>query len=449
MNLLGKYTGYGVCMLVVFLFTLVISPLQVNAVDVDQKEKQLREELERIEKERVVVEGFLGEQKQQSASLERDVSILEGQIRSAQLNIDEKNVAISHLGQNIELKDRNIQELGEKIENSKDSIAQLIKKTRELDEISLIEVFLSGSDLSDFFVQIDSFIAVKDSIKGLVDEVEELKDLTEVEKKELQKEKDREQDAKYAIETERRVVARKEAEKQELLQTSKLVEQTYVGIISEKQERAAQIRAALFTLRDSAGIPFGDALRYAQAASRRTGVRAAFILAILKQESNLGTNVGTCNRPGDPDSKKWFSIMPGPNDNSWRDDQTIYKSIVKKLGRPIVGTPLSCPWQGGWGGAMGPSQFIPATWASYAPRIASVLGVTTADPWNPEHAFTATGLYVKDLGADAGGYTAERRAALKYYAGSNWSLPKNAFYGNGVMKHAQDMQEQINFLEGL
>lgn len=96
---------------------------------------------------------------------------------------------------------------------------------------------------------------------------------------------------------------------------------------------------------------------------------------------------------------------------------------------------------------MGPSQFIPTTWKGYAGRVASALGVATADPWNPQHAFMATAIYMSDLGAGAQTYTAEHTAALKYYAGGNWSLPQNQFYGNQVMGHATTFQQNIDFLE--
>ena len=75
---------------------------------------------------------------------------------------------------------------------------------------------------------------------------------------------------------------------------------------------------------------------------------------------------------------------------------------------------------------MGPSQFIPTTWAGYEDRIAKAVGVSMANPWDPEHAIMATAIYMQDLGAAGGGYTAERTAALKYYAGGNWNLPQNA-----------------------
>ena len=70
-----------------------------------------------------------------------------------------------------------------------------------------------------------------------------------------------------------------------MLSASKSVEKTYEQVLAEKRQQAAAIRSALFRLRDSTGITFGEALDYAIKASKLTGVRPAFILAILKQES--------------------------------------------------------------------------------------------------------------------------------------------------------------------
>ena len=141
--------------------------------------------------------------------------------------------------------------------------------------------------------------------------------------------------------------------------------------------------------------------------------------------------------------------MPGPDDNSWRDDHASYREITSNLGLEPSSMPLSCPWMNGWGGAMGPSQFIPTTWLSYVPRLHKILG-EYPNPWNPEHAFMASSIYLTDLGADAQTYSAEQKAALKYYAGSNWWKEQNAFYGKQVMAKAANIQENmIDPLKGL
>lgn len=438
----------------------------VCAAPRDATERQLCKEYEQLKKEEAALQKSLSEQQGKSATIERDLNILVDQIKSAQVSIEQKNIQITKLGNDIDLKDQTVQQLNEKLGRSKDALAQLIKRTNELDDISLTEIILANENLSDFFVNIDTYSQLRNSLEELMNEIRELRGLTEEEKAALKAKQDAERDVKAEIEAKKRVVEAKEAEKDELLSVSRQAEATYESFIEQKRQRAAQIRAALFSLRDAEGISFGDAVRYAKIAGQATGVRPALILGILKQESDLGKNVGTCNRSGDPAEKKWNVIMPGPvhyanyvangkscvgaaSPCSWRDDQTTFKEIAQKVGRDYETTPLSCPIAGvgGWGGAMGPSQFIPTTWKSYEGRIASALGVSTPDPWNPEHAFTATALYLADLGASAGGYTAEHTAAAKYYAGSNYSGYYGQQYGTSVLSHSAEFQQQIDFLD--
>lgn len=451
--------------IMILLFVLPFFSVTFAETDSERLERELKEELARIEKEEAELQKSLNVQKQKSATIERDVNILSNQIQQAQLSINKKNMLIGQLGDDIQLKDQTVQQLNAKMERGKDSLAILIRKTNELDQVSLAEVIVGYESISDFFVNADAFFIIQDSLEKLFNEIREIRGLTEEEKIKLEQKKAAEQDIKAEIEADKRTVQVKESEKKNILAISKQTEKTYEQVIAEKRARATSIRAALFQLRDSAGISFGEAVDYANKASKATGVRAAFILAILKQESDLGKNVGTCNRPGDPETKKWYNIMPGPTHYanylaagktcsgaaspcSWRDDQTIFKRITSNLGLDYESTPLSCPIPGvgGWGGAIGPSQFIPTTWASYESRIASAVGVSTPNPWNPEHAFTATAIYLRDLGASAGGYTAEHTAAAKYYAGSNYTSSYGQSYGNSVMSHAANFQEQLDFL---
>lgn len=434
---------------VVYIFTyfFIATFLVFGTVSAQSSEEQLKKELEKTEQEIKQQEAILNQQKEKSNVILGEVNKLTTQIKTVQRNIDAKNSVIKEIGSDISIKDQTVSQLNNKLDRSTEILAEIVRAKNKVDDVSLFEIVTAYENLSDFFVSVDSVITIQSAIDELLDQIRELRGLTEEEKKKLEEKKIREQDIKAKIESEKKQVAVKEAEQKNLLAASKAVEKTHEQELAAKRAKANQIRSALFKLRDTQGISFDDALKYATAASKATGVRTAFILAILKQESNLGTNVGTCNRAGDPEEKKWYNIMPGPTSGSWRDDQTIYLEIVKKLGRDPETTPLSCPIGNGWGGAMGPSQFIPATWKGYAGRVASSLGVSTADPWNPQHAFMATAIYMSDLGAGAQTYSAEHTAALKYYAGSNWSLPQNQFYGNQVMGHATTFQDNIDFLK--
>ena len=127
-------------------------------------------------------------------------------------------------------------------------------------------------------------------------------------------------------------------------------------------------------------------------------------------------------------------------------DVAPFLEIVKSLGRDPHTTRVSCPWTIGYGGAMGPSQFIASTWVMYKSRLASVLNKTNPDPWKPQDAITATALFVGDLGAGAQTYTAERNAACRYYSGSACG-PNSAFYGDQVVSRANKIQADIDILQ--
>ncbi len=424
-------------LLVLTVFSISIFPV-LGQTSVEERKERLEKELKDVENQIEEQQAILRVKRSERVSVERDLAILNAEIASALLEIKRKNIEIERLQKGINNKTETIGVLDSTLEERKDHVAGLVRQMNRIDNFSLPEMVLSNQNLSDFFEEVDEFSAIKTSLYNTFENIRDTKQKTHEEREVLGVQQDAVIDARLEIEAQKRIVEQKQAEKEVLLATKKNEERTYEQIVAEKQRRAVEIRAALFALRDTASIPFGEALQYAREAEKLTGVRPAFLLAILKQESNLGENVGTCNRPGDAQS--WRDIMPGPNDNSWRDDQTNYLKITKALGLDPDSMPLSCPWQGGWGGAMGPSQFIPATWLQYADRVGNLVGVSMPNPWNPEHAFMASALYLADLGASNGGYTSERRAALQYYAGSNWSLPQNQFYGDGVMAKATDIQ---------
>lgn len=440
----------------ILFLVLVASPFvsypilkQTDAAELSDAERaELEAELKKLEAEIKVQESKLNTQKNESASISRDISILQSRISAAKSRIKQKDLEIKNINNEISQKTRTITQLNEEIKEKTDSLEELLRKTNEMDYNSFTHAVLSQASLSDFYNDIDNFSSIKKTVRESVEEIRGIKEKTEGVKRDLEVKHTQEIDAKKVIEGEKNKIEVDENAKNQLLNISKTKEAEYAAVLAQRKAEAAKIRDALFQLRGAGPIPFGQAYDYAKEASQRTGVRPAYILAILKQESNLGSNVGTCNRPGD--SRTWRDIMPGPNDNSWRDDQTAFQRITSRLGISPDGQPLSCPLgSGGWGGAMGPSQFIPTTWESYDSRIEATLGVATADPWNPRHAVTATALYVMDLGAGAKTFTAEREAACKYYSGRGCFAQGvvNMFYGNAVMAHAEAIQRDIDVLE--
>lgn len=434
-----------------FAVTLPQDALASQIQDARKEEQILKDKLAELEEEIKQQEKLLLSQKGQSNSIQGIIDNLRAEISQTRSQIEKKEILIQQLAGEIDKKEDTIVSLSNELSREQSSLAKLIRKTNEIESLSLIEMLLSSQSVSEFYKDIDSFLTINQALYNSANNIKQVRSKTDAEKNSLEEKKAREADIKYELEQDRKAVESKKSEQDSLLAVSKNQEQTYEQIIAARQAQMAQIRARLFELAGGVaggGISFGDALTYANEASKKTGVRPALILAILKQESDLGKNVGTCNRPGD--SRTWRDIMPGPTSGSWRDDQTAFQQITRELGISPDGQPLSCPLaSGGWGGAMGPSQFIPTTWLGVRTRLASLLGISLPNPWNPRHAVHATALYMSDLGASSGGYTAERNAACRYYSGRpcGQSSLNNTFYGDQVLAKAAAIQQDIDFLE--
>jgi len=457
--------------IVYFLSATIFANAQLTESQIQEQEAKWKIELQATEKEIAEWENILSKTKQGTASLERDANILQAKINEAKAFIKKRQIEIERLTRDISLKAKTITELEQKINRGKESLAVILRSTKEIDSYSLAEVMLSNKNLSEFFEDIDSYDAIKKSLKRQFDEIRSLQAKTDEERKALNNKRTEEADTKAKVELDKKKVEIDEKEKQRLININKTQEKTYAQVIAEKQKKAAQIRAALFALRDSEGIAFGDALKFATLASTKTGVRPALILAILTQESDLGKNQGSCLvnnlETGDGAGKNTGTLFERvmyaklPDSTSKRpSDTTPFKSITDRLGKDWRMTPVSCPpgtkyTSGrGFGGGMGPSQFIPSTWELYKDKIGNSLGINAdnVNPWNPEHAILATAVYMDELGAGAGGYSAERNAACRYYSGASCSpgrKPSNVFYGDQVMAKAQRIQlEMIDPLEG-
>ncbi|MBX2867016.1 lytic murein transglycosylase [Candidatus Kaiserbacteria bacterium] len=417
-----------------------------------KSEEELQEDLERCNEEIERWQAILDEANGRVDSIDSDVQALTAKINAAEATIRAKNIAISQLSKDINLRTERIGELEDRIDTGKQSLAQLIRKTNEIDDYALVEVVLNSKDISDFFLDVDSFYSIQRSLKEHFENIRDAKAETEVEREQLDAQKSEEVDAKYVVEQRKQTIAQSEAEKKQLLAATQQEAKSYQQILADRQAKAAQINAALFSLRglDTDGIPFEVALAYAKKAEKYTGVRAAFILAILRQESNLGVNVGQCLLV-DPETGDGKGKNTGtPFARVMKPDRDVepFLEITKELGRPPYGTPVSCPQSVGYGGGMGPTQFIPSTWVMYADRVADAIGVDTADPWNPEHAIMATGIFVSDLGAWKGGYSAEQEAAARYYAGGYWKI-NGLGYASSVLSYAEQYQDDIDFLDGV
>lgn len=426
--------------LIIVLGISAFNPVVLRADTQDELQRQLQEiereiaeqevELRKVQGEKQTVQDRLNQLKQEEAAL--------------RLKLRRTSLRIDSLDNQIEDTVNSIEKTQQEIEELKPRLAEIIRSIYEQEKQSLIEILVVNDSLSEAMMQIDQLNELSDNMVVLAEDMRDLK--SELEDKQVVLEEQHEE-TKQLLEIQalqKQELDSKVRHQNTILNLAQAQESEYQAVLTATRSKANEIRARLYELAGggSQNVTFGQAVELAKWASSQTGVRAALLLAVLTQESNLGKNVGTCNRAGDPEWKSWRNIMHPTR------DQPKFVIITKELGRDPNITPISCPMfrggrQIGWGGAMGPAQFIPSTWMGYKDRVAAILG-RPADPWNIRDAFLASALLLRDNGATQNGARGEWEAALRYFAG--WVNLRFRFYADNVMALANRYQAEIDAL---
>jgi len=443
----------------ILLAIFMLPAVPVSGESEAEVRKQIEAQLQNLERQMLTQERLVEDTRLERQSLERDINIIEGEIKKTQLGIQARSLAIEQLSDQIVQKEVVLDILAEQQVRHQDSLADLVRKSALLEEFSLVEVMLSKESLSEFFTDVATFRAIKDSLSESLTILYAIRRDTVEQMSALENKQETEAEMKYIQELQKKEIEQKEAEKSEILTVTRGEEAEYQSLLSSQQKSAAQLRNALFQLLGGGGgIAFPEAISLAQYASGVTGVDASLILAILEQETNLGSNLGSCvftdNRSNQP-------VMHPTR------DEPVFMAIAETLGFDPYSRTVSCPLirngtRIGWGGAMVPSQFIPSTWAIYGGMVNNGNGWEynqsadairrinnnpgPSNPFNNQDAFIATALLLRDNGAD-GSYARDRQAALRYYAGWGGAKnPANAFYGDQVMNRKSRLAQEIQIL---
>jgi hypothetical protein len=132
----------------------------------------------------------------------------------------------------------------------------------------------------------------------------------------------------------------------------------------------------------------------------------------------------------------WYGIAQhfGVDSNYWV--QNVRARVFSTLGQPN--------WLAAYLVALLP---VSLSYFLYEKKVSDLTGNDPANPWNPEDAFMAAGIYLKDSGASKQTVKAERYAALCYLAGCKNATKKSyQFYADDVMELADRYQKQIDIL---
>ena len=413
----------------------------------DEEKAKLEQELEAVEREIAGYEKMIVSTKQEKQTLQNKIDALRDNAAKLTLQIESANLNLQYLNVRIDETTSSIIKTSDKVDATRENLINSLQSFYELQQVSLLEILLGSGTISEFFDYSNALNNIQERIQESIEELEGLKTTLSKQSQELGSDKEETQNLLAMQLLQKNDLKRTEDEKVNLWHVTDGNEDKYQQMLAESRQKANEIRARIYQLIGvKTQVTFGEALEIANWVSSRTGVRAALLLAVLTQESDLGQHVGTCNRPGDSYSKSWREIMKPSR------DQEPFLKICRELGLDPDTTPVSCPMftngkQVGWGGAMGPAQFIPSTWMAYKDQVSKITGNNPANPWDIRDAFVAAALYLSKWGAAKQTRDAEWRAAMIYFSGS--TNTRYSYYGNKVLEWADKYEKDISYLKEL
>lgn len=423
--------------------------------------------LEICDKEKEEYIGKLKNVRGEKSGIENQISQLDIEISISQSYINQKTVKANRLKRDTKLTKDDIEALSKEQKKINDSLKALIFQRNQIEGNTFVEALLSKKTLSEFFDDINtaSFVEkrIYDQIKKTKQEKDDLERLT----LELEERESLERELVQSRRLESEKIKNNKEEKNRLLSILKKDEGWLVGEIENKEKVKRKILARQFSVASGEKVTFGEAYNIIEPYKDDLGMDTAFVLAILFQESgyerrvggeivgNIGENIGQCT---------YKQKNPcGSNEVMKSTQQPYFENLMNDLGISAIKQKVSCPIcrDGSYGGAMGPAQFMPATWDGVRKSVAKIVGkdYKKLSPFENRDAFVSSGVLLKwnYYSSHCQKYSRdysyirskkallEKCAAAKYYAGGNWFKHRNG-YAESVHLRANRFREDIKTL---
>lgn len=412
-----------------------------------ERRRNLEAQIQELDSEIEKYENEIQDYKEQGDSHKRQISTINSQISHIERDIVNNELTLDKTNEQIEYNKEAISELQSQQARQRNFLSDLLLdyyKQRDSDEFGMI---ISSETVSDFFVKVYRKTSLKESLIGITEELEILEQEIHAEQEDLDVQAEQQLNILEVQKINQESLNVKKNEQQVLLNSTEEQTNRLEGEVEELKKTKQEIRSQIYVF-EGTGVAtsFGQAYDYAKFASDVTGVRPALILAVLHTESRWGKWIGSCYLT-DPSTGAGINFKNGTTSSrvmkASRDVQP-FMSIMESLGRDWRTQQVSCPHPNyGYGGAMGPAQFIPSTWSVYSGKASQVLG-RPADPFQIRDAFFVSSLLLADKGANQG---REWEATMRYYSGDNWQNPAYSPYGRAVMAKAKEYQADIDVLE--
>ncbi len=417
----------------------------VFAQEVD-KRAEIKVQIQKLEDEADAIDKSLAATEKEKLTLANEVDNFNNEIKRRELNMKRLTLAINEAAVDINTKTKDIATLSDKIDVSKKALASGLFTIYSYEQDSILEVLLKHDNLSSFFSSFQGLVGMQTGLQATMQKFADNQQTLQKERDDLENFEEDQQQLKSLQVVERKFLEQKKQEKDEILRLTKGKESLFQQLLKSKKQDIATLKTQLFYL-EKTGITAEDATHFADLAAKRTGIRTAFLLALLEVETgkqfedgviSVGTNLGTGNWQKD----LYTCYIKLKKPKTAEAEKAAFLEITGKLNLDPDSMPVSRKPNYGCGGAMGPAQFLPSTWLRFDDRVSQLTGHNPPNPWNVEDAFTAAALFLADAGADGQNPTGEAMAAKTYISGQ----PKCTkyvcnSYANRILSLAKDIDQ--------
>jgi peptidoglycan hydrolase CwlO-like protein len=374
----------------------------------------------------------------QTVTLQGQITVLNAQINQIALELRSLQLSINQTNANIKITQGKIADAEGQIAKDQVLLGQYLLLTYQNDQESLTNILLKNDTLSEFFNDVNTIATNQNDLKDTIENIKDVKTSLDTQEQQLEDQKADLEQQQQLVNIDKRSLDQSKSQKDTLLKQSK-------GQESSLQSKVDQLKQEIYYLQQN-GVSVDDAVKYGNLAAISVGIRPAFLLAELNLESGLGQNVGRCKlvNTSSGASRNINTGAISQNGMNPTRDLPVFLQITSQLGRDPLDSLISC-WPGyGWGGAMGPAQFIPSTWVGYASRVSSITGHPIADPWNIQDAFTAAAIKFAKDGATSQTAAGEIAASKAYFCGNPRSTNSKCInYANAVQRLESQIAQNL------
>lgn len=426
--------GFGVVILSFGLWAFSFSFAALED-EIANRQKQIEELQRQIDEYQNQIET----NRSQARTLETEINALNAQIHQIELTVRSLELSIGQTSDEISDTESKISEAENKINKHKQAIGQFLKITYENDQKTLTEILLANDNISDFFTALNNLRVNHEKLQLTIDEMQQLKVYLEEHQESLEEKRSEFERLRGLEAIERSSLSGTKNSKNKILKDTKGQEKKFQELVVKSQKDIEALRSQITYLEQN-GVTAEEAVKFGQLSAIATGIRPAFLIAILEVESGLGKNVGKGNWMDD--MYNCYKRLGKPS--RAEAEKTAFLAIVAKLGLNPDTVKVSKEPNYGCGGALGPAQFLPSTWLGYEDQVARLTGHNPPNPWSIEDAFMASAIKLANGGATSKDKTGETRAAKAYISGKPSCTSRICnYYSSAVLRKATEIEKNL------